>query len=138
MHWTVSTSSVPAPDKVENKVTNDNANTFHGVSASRSVYEGTVCIIRDSSEFNKLKKGDVLVCTYTSPAWTPLFKVASAVITEKGSPTSHAAIVAREYGIPAIVAMDNITHVLKDGQKIRVDGVNGIVTLLEEGEKVHA
>lgn len=136
VHWTISTGSVSAPDEAENKVTKDNANTFHGVSASRSVYEGTVCIIRDSTEFNKLKKGDVMVCTYTSPAWTPLFKVASAVITEKGSPTSHAAIVAREYGIPAIVAIDNITNILKDGQKVRVDGVEGIVTLLQEDQKV--
>lgn len=148
IHWTVSTGSVPAPDKIKTEVPKDNANVFHGVSASRNVYEGTVCIIRDSTEFNKLKKGDVMVCTYTSPAWTPLFKVASAVVTEKGSPTSHAAIVAREYGIPAIVAIDNITNILKDGQKIRVDGENGIVTLLQEenstitilqeGENIHA
>lgn len=130
VHWTVYTGSVSAPDKAENIVTKDDVNTFHGISASRSVYEGTVCIIRDSTEFNKLKKGDVMVCTYTSPAWTPLFKVASAVITEKGSPTSHASIVAREYGIPAIVAIDNITNILKDGQKVRVDGVEGTVTLL--------
>lgn len=138
VHWTVATGSVSAPDQAENKATKANANTLHGVSASRSVYEGTVCIIRDSSEFNKLKKGDVMVCTYTSPAWTPLFKVASAVVTEKGSPTSHAAIVAREYGIPAIVAIDNITKILKDGQKVRVDGGEGIVTLLQEDRKAQA
>nr|WP_238892923.1 PEP-utilizing enzyme [Clostridium beijerinckii] len=62
--------------------------------------------------------------------WTPLFKVAAAAITEIGSPTSHAAIVAREYGIPAVVAIDNATSILKDGQRIRVDGTNGVITLL--------
>jgi len=132
VHWMVSTGSVPAPDKIENEVIKDNVNTFHGVSASRGVYEGSVCIVRDSTEFNKLKKGDVMVCAYTSPAWTPLFKVASAVVTEIGSPTSHAAIVAREYGIPAVAAIPNITNTLKNGRKVRVDGTNGVVTLLNE------
>lgn len=77
-----------------------------------------------------MKKGDILVSPYTSPIWTPLFKVASAAVTEIGSPTSHAAIVAREYGIPAVVAIDNVTSILKDGQRIRVDGTNGVITLL--------
>ncbi|MBV7271840.1 pyruvate, phosphate dikinase [Clostridium sp. PL3] len=75
------------------------------------------------------KQGDILV--YTSPIWTPLFKVASAAVTEIGSTTSHAAIVPREYGIPAVVAVENVTNILKDGQKIRVNGTNGIITLLE-------
>lgn len=95
------------------------------------MYEGPVCIVRGPSEFNKLKKGDVLVSTYTSPAWTPLFRVASALVTERGSAISHAAIVAREYGIPAVVAIENITNILRDGQRIRIDGTKEIVTLLE-------
>jgi len=77
------------------------------------------------------------VCAYTSPAWTPLFKVASAVVTEIGSPTSHAAIVAREYGIPAVAAVPNITKTLKNGQRVRVDGTNGVVTLLQKGGLIH-
>lgn len=60
----------------------------------------------------------------------PFFEVVSAAVTEIGSTTSHAAIVAREYGIPAVVAIDNVTSVLKDGQRIRVDGTNGVITLL--------
>jgi pyruvate,water dikinase len=148
-HWMISTGSVAVTGK-KKEPTKDTANTLHGVSASRGIIEGTVCVVRNSSEFSKLKKGDVMVSVFTSPAWTPLFKVAAAVITEKGSPTSHAAIVAREYGIPAIVAMDNVTTVLKDGQKIRVDGTSGVVTLLhkdsadkvsallQEGGKIHA
>ena len=71
-----------------------------------------------------------MVTPYTSPVWTPLFKVASALVTEIGSPTSHAAIIAREYGIPAVVAIDNVCNRLKDGQKIRVDGLNGTATII--------
>ncbi|MBI6874872.1 pyruvate, phosphate dikinase [Clostridium aciditolerans] len=130
VHWLISTGSFPV--FVKKKQDDEaNSNSLKGSSASRGVYEGPVCIVKSSSEFKKLKKGDILVSPYTSPIWTPLFKVASAAVTEIGSATSHAAIVAREYGIPAIVAVENVTNILKDGQKIRVDGTNGIITLLE-------
>jgi len=71
-----------------------------------------------------------LVAPFTAPVWTPLFRVASAIVTEIGSPVSHAAIVAREYGIPAVVAVDNVTNILRDGQKIGVDGIKSTVTLI--------
>jgi pyruvate,water dikinase len=135
VHWMVSTGSAPADGELKNQnsALKDTADTFHGVSASCGVYEGTVCIVRSPEEFGNLKKGGIMVSTYTSPVWTPLFKVAAAVVTEVGSPTSHAAIVAREYGIPAVVAIPNITTTLKNGQAIRVDGTNGTVTIIKGG-----
>jgi len=105
--------------------------SIEGASASRGVAEGVARVVHSPSEFGKLKKGDILVSAYTSPAWMPLFRVASAVVTERGSAISHAAIVSREYGIPCVVAAPNVTTLLKDGQTIRVDGTNGTITLLK-------
>jgi rifampicin phosphotransferase len=133
VHWMISTGSYPVFEAKKKKKEDGKAasDSIQGSAASSGVYEGAVCIVKSPSEFNKLKKGDVLVSTYTSPAWTPLFRVASAVVTERGSAISHAAIVAREYGIPAVVAIDNVTNILRDGQRIRVDGTKGTVTLLK-------
>ncbi|EGW39742.1 PEP/pyruvate-binding domain-containing protein [Desulfosporosinus sp. OT] len=131
VHWLVSTGSIPE-FKPNNKACPDKQGALDelkGLSVSSGVYEGTVCIVRGPQEFNKIKKGDILVSTHTAPVWTPLFKVAGAVVTEIGSPTSHAAIVAREYGIPAVVAIENVTSILKDGQRILVDGTKGTITL---------
>lgn len=134
VHWMISTGSFPVFETKKEKSKDEikTSDSLKGVSASRGVCEGTVCIVRGPGEFNKLKKGDILVSTYTAPVWTPLFRVASAAVTEIGSPTSHAAIVAREYGIPAVVAIENVTNILRDGQRIRVDGTKGIITLLQE------
>jgi pyruvate,water dikinase len=132
VHWLISSGSYPVFEAKKTKQTAEkaDADTLKGLSASRGIYEGRVCIVRSPAEFNKLKKGDILVATYTAPVWTSLFRVASAVIAETGSPSSHAAIVAREYGIPCVVAIENVTNILKDGQRIRVDGNTGVVTRL--------
>ena len=130
-HWMITTGSIPKPKtkKKSNKKASrsDYEKTFNGISASQGLIEGRVCIIKSPSEFNKIRKGDILVAPFTAPIWTPLFRIASAVVTEIGSPTCHAAIVSREYGIPSVVAVPDITKLLKDGQKIVVDGTNGIV-----------
>ncbi|OPJ61376.1 PEP/pyruvate-binding domain-containing protein [Clostridium chromiireducens] len=133
IHWFISTGSFPVFEIKQKKEQDkkDSSNSIKGSAASKGIYEGTVCIVKSTAEFKKLRKGDVLVSTYTSPIWTPLFKVAGAAVTEIGSASSHAAIVAREYGIPAVVAIENATSLLKDGQRIRVDGTKGIITLLD-------
>jgi pyruvate,water dikinase len=129
--WPVATGAVPADATAANAPAGPSDSvTFTGVPASRGIREGTVCIVRGPDEFGKLKKGDVMVSVSTSPSWTPLFRVASAVVTEIGSPTSHAAIVAREYDLPAIVAVERITSRLTDGQRVRVDGARGTVTVI--------
>ncbi len=83
-----------------------------------------------------MQPGDVLVAAITTPAWTPLFALASAVVTDIGGPMSHGSIVAREYGIPAVLGTGVATKRIVSGQQIRVDGDAGTVTLLDEvGER---
>nr|MCR5033438.1 phosphoenolpyruvate synthase [Lachnospiraceae bacterium] len=106
----------------------DTGDTLKGVSGSVGETVGEVCVIRGPEEFYKFKKGDVLVCQLTDPEWTPLFSLASAVVADTGAALSHAAIVAREYGIPAVLGVGLATAKFKDGDRIRVDGTKGIVS----------
>jgi pyruvate,water dikinase len=99
-----------------------------GVGASSGRASGPVRIIRDPAEFSAMRSGEVLVCPYTNPAWTPLFQRAAAVVADSGGIGSHAAIVAREYGIPAVMGTASGTTLLTDGQQITVDGNTGRVT----------
>jgi pyruvate,water dikinase len=95
------------------------------------VSTGTVKIIRGPDEFERLKKGDILIAPITNPVWTPLFALASAVVTEVGGILSHGAIVAREYGIPAVMSVAGVTTRLQDGQRVTVNGDRGLVLLQE-------
>ncbi len=108
----------------------DNKNTLTGVSGNRGACRGKVKKILTLQEFDKMQQGDILVCRYTDPSWTPLFVLASAVVSDTGGPLSHSAIVAREYDIPAVLGCGNATEMLQDGQEIIVDGDNGIVQLV--------
>jgi rifampicin phosphotransferase len=99
-----------------------------GAPASGGRATGPVRVIREAAEFGRLRGGDVLVCPYTNPAWTPLFQRAAAVVVDTGGIGSHAAIVAREYGIPAVMGSATGTGVLTDGQVVTVDGDTGRVT----------
>ncbi|MGI5270095.1 PEP/pyruvate-binding domain-containing protein [Nonomuraea sp. CA-218870] len=99
-----------------------------GTPASAGTATGPVTVVRDPSEFGKLRGGDVLVCPYTNPSWTPLFQRAAAVVVDTGGLASHAAIVAREYGIPAVMGTGDGTAALADGQRVTVDGDAGVVT----------
>jgi len=98
-----------------------------GVSGSFGKAVGRACIIHSPNEFYKMKKGDILVCHLTDPEWTPLFKLASAVVADTGAALSHAAIVAREYGIPAVLGVGFATTKYKDGDMLQVDGDEGTV-----------
>lgn len=98
-----------------------------GTPASRGRAEGPVRIIRGPDEFGQLRSGDVLVCPYTNPSWTPLFQRAAAVVVDMGGLGSHAAIVAREYGIPAVMGTGTGTGILAEGQRVVVDGSEGTV-----------
>lgn len=98
-----------------------------GTPASGGVAEGRVRLIRGPEEFGELRAGDILVCPNTNPSWTPLFARAAAVVVDTGGLGSHAAIVAREYGVPAVMGTRRGTSVLKDGQRVRVDGSRGRV-----------
>ena len=99
-----------------------------GVSGSKGIAVGTARLIKEPKEFYKMNKGDILVCHLTDPEWTPLFGLAGAVVADTGSALSHAAIVAREYGIPAVLGVGFATTKFKDGDRIRVDGDKGEVS----------
>lgn len=104
--------------------------SIKGIGASDGQVKGKVCIVHSPEEFYKLEKGDILVCTYTDPEWTPLFALAAGVVVDTGGTLSHAAIVAREYGIPAVLATGDATLKLKDGDVVLVNATEGSVTLL--------
>ena len=108
--------------------------TIRGQAASPGTHRGTARVITSIAEGDRITPGDVLVTATTSPPWTPLFGAASAVVTDAGGSLSHAAIVAREYGIPAVVGTSNATTLIPDGTTIEVDGSAGEVrVVVEEG-----
>jgi len=104
-------------------------NCQKGVAASPGTVTAPACVLHGPDDFSKMNTGDVLVASLTTPAWTPLFARASAVVTDIGGPLSHGSIVAREYGIPAVLGTDTATKHISDGQMITVDGCSGIVSL---------
>lgn len=100
---------------------------IRGLAVSPGKASGPARIIRGGEEFSHVQLGDVLVAPATAPAWSPLFARVVAVVTDTGSPMSHTSIVAREYGIPAVVATGDATARLRDGQIVTVDGNEGVV-----------
>lgn len=102
---------------------------LRGQAASRGVVRARARVLRDLSEAERLQPGEILVCTTTAPPWTPLFAIAAGVVTDAGGVLSHSAICAREYAIPAVVATQVATTVIKDGAMITVDGTRGTVQL---------
>jgi pyruvate,water dikinase len=109
-----------------------------GLAASPGIASGIARVILDVKEAGNFKKGDILVTRMTDPDWVPIMKIASAIVTDEGGITSHAAIVSRELGIPAIVGTKEATKVIKDGQEITVDATRGIVyegRIVEEVEE---
>jgi phosphohistidine swiveling domain-containing protein len=101
-----------------------------GRAASTGQYRGTARIIRDESEFARLRPGNVLVCPITTPVWSILFGNAGALVTDAGGILSHPAIIAREFGIPAVVGTGDATRTIPDGATVAVDGTTGRVEIL--------
>jgi pyruvate,water dikinase len=106
------------------------ARALTGSPASAGIVEGRARVVR-KLEAAKLERGEILVAPYTDPAWTPLFAIAAGVVTEVGGLMTHGAVVAREYGIPAVVGVDNATSAISDGHRIRVNGTEGYVEILD-------
>ncbi|MEE9278257.1 MAG: PEP-utilizing enzyme, partial [Dehalococcoidia bacterium] len=103
-----------------------------GLAASQGVAEGLARVAATPEQGRELQTGEILVAKFTDPGWTPLFPLAAAVVTEIGGMLSHGAIVAREYGIPAVVNVRRATERIRTGQRIRVDGNRGTVDLLPD------
>ncbi|RSZ60895.1 hypothetical protein HF313_17605 [Massilia atriviolacea] len=107
------------------------ATRFHGIPCSQGMVEGRVKIIADIHDAERLEKGDILITRFTDPGWTAKFPLLAAVATETGGLLSHAAVISREYGIPAVLAVKNLTALLVDGQLVRIDGGRGLVEVIE-------
>ena len=122
----------------ETQTLNDpNSDTMLGVPVSPGTVTGPASLIKSPAEFDRMQPGSILVCPMTNPAWTPLFAHAVGLVTDIGGILGHGLIVAREYGIPAVVGTGNITQRIRSGQIISVDGDAATVVLLaDEEEKV--
>jgi pyruvate,water dikinase len=104
-----------------------------GAAASPGVTKGAARVVRSVDQIADVREGEILVCGSTSPAWAPIFSQIKATVTDVGGVMSHAAIVCREYGLPAVVGTGRATSEIRTGQMIRVDGTEGTVTLLQDG-----
>jgi phosphoenolpyruvate synthase/pyruvate phosphate dikinase len=105
------------------------AGALVGLPVSGGTIEGRARVILDMAEAD-LEAGDILVTAYTDPSWTPLFVAIKGLVTEVGGLMTHGAVIAREYGLPAVVGVEHATRLIEDGQRIRVDGTDGYVEIL--------
>jgi rifampicin phosphotransferase len=105
------------------------AGALVGLAVSAGTVEGRARVILDMAEAD-LAPGDILVTAYTDPSWTPVFLAITGLVTEVGGLMTHGAVIAREYGLPAVVGVENATRLIRDGQRIRVNGTDGYVEIL--------
>jgi pyruvate,water dikinase len=103
---------------------------IQGYAASPGVVEGVARVLRSVNDIGQIRDGEILVCPVTAPSWAPVFGKIKAAVSDIGGTMSHAAIVAREYGMPAVVGCGHATKRIKTGQRVRVDGDRGIVTIV--------
>jgi pyruvate, water dikinase len=108
-----------------------NATELIGAPASPGTAEGPARVVRTVDEVADVREGEILVCSITSPAWAPIFSKIKAAVTDIGGVMSHAAIVCREYGMPAVVGTGRATSLIRTGQMVRVDGSSGVVTIVD-------
>jgi pyruvate,water dikinase len=114
-----------------NKAENLPEGALPGTPVSSGVVEGRAKVVVKPEE-GKLEKGDILIAPFTDPGWTPLFISAKGLVMEVGGLMTHGAVVAREYGIPAVVGVENATKLIKDGQRVRVHGDLGYVEVIDD------
>ena len=105
------------------------AGALVGLPVSAGIVEGRARVILDMTEAD-LESGDILVTTNTDPSWTPLFVAIKGLVTEVGGLMTHGAVIAREYGVAAVVGVEHATRLIRDGQRIRVHGTDGYVEIL--------
>ena len=126
MLWGITTERVHAWARSQ-----DGGPELSGTPASPGVVEGVARVVKTVRELADVRDGEILVCSITSPAWAPIFTKVEAVVTDIGGVMSHAAIVCREYGLPAVVGTGRATSQIRTGQLVSVDGSAGTVTILE-------
>ena len=118
------------PERFYQEASADTA-TIKGIAGSPGVAEGVARVVMTVDEFDAVRDGDILVCQMTNPAWVVLFTKIAALVTDTGGTTSHPAVLSREFGIPAVIGTSTATHTIRTGDRIRVDGSNGVVEILE-------
>jgi phosphohistidine swiveling domain-containing protein len=101
-----------------------------GLPVSAGTVEGRARVILDMAQAD-LEAGDILVTAYTDPSWTPAFVAINGLVTEVGGLMTHGAVIAREYGLPAVVGVQHATELIRDGQRIRVHGTDGYVEIID-------
>ncbi|MGZ4643851.1 MAG: PEP-utilizing enzyme [Blastococcus sp.] len=114
------------------------ATQVSGIPGSPGVVEGTARVVRTVGDFDEVAEGDILVCQMTNPAWVVLFTKIAGLVTDTGGTTSHPAVLAREFGIPAVVGTSEATRKITTGDRIRVDGSAGVVEIMGAAEPVRA
>ena len=117
------------PEKFHRKPP-EKVDEVHGLAASPGVVEGTAHYVASLDEFDQVKEGEILVCQMTNPAWVVLFTKIAGLVTDAGGVASHPAVVAREFGIPAVVGTSIATERIKSGDRVRVNGTSGVVEVL--------
>ena len=105
------------------------AGALVGLPVSAGTIEGRARVVHDMAEAD-LEAGDILVTAYTDPSWSPLFVTIKGLVTEVGGLMTHGAVIAREYGLPAVVGVEQATRLIRDGQRIRVHGTDGYIEIL--------
>lgn len=120
-------------EKVERWLGSDDEDSDHlsGFAASSGVVEGTAKVIESVNEFDMIEEGDLLVCRMTNPSWASVLSRIDGAVTNMGGITSHAAVVCREYGVPAVTGAERATNVIQTGDRIRIDGNTGTVEVLD-------
>jgi pyruvate,water dikinase len=101
-----------------------------GIAGSPGVVEGIARVVMTIDQFDEVTDGDILVCQMTNPAWVVLFTKIAGLVTDTGGVTSHPAVLSREFGIPAVIGTSIATHRIATGDRVRVDGSNGVVEIL--------
>ena len=124
--WVLEQDMAPATSQ-------DDEGGINGIPASAGIATGRVRIIRDVRDGADLTRNDILVCPVTNPAWVGLFPLIGGIITDAGGILSHPAIIAREFGVPAVVGTGSATSRLRDGDLVRIDGSTGRVEIQERG-----
>jgi len=125
MLWSITSEAV------ESWVAADDAgDELRGMAGSPGVAEGIARVLRSPDELSQLQKGEILVTPVTAPSWAPVFGKISAAVTDIGGMMSHAAIVCREYGLPAVTGTGKASTKIKTGMKVRVDGNKGTVEII--------
>jgi pyruvate, water dikinase len=127
MLWGVTAQTLEAWSQASDAI---DEKEVHGYAASSGVVEGIARVLRDVNDIGEIREGEILICPVTAPSWGPVFGKIKAAVSDIGGTMSHAAIIAREYGMPAVVGTGQATKRIKTGQLVRVDGDRGVVRII--------